>query len=207
MPVRQPAYSKTLNQLAGRTFPRLADWLDSIIHLEMHAMSHYVPECFDPDPEKRELATLGVRKQFQSDASEYSKAHFEWHLSELAQLLKNSPKWKAFDRAAVAPTEGIWPFEEADTLIISIWPLLAKHNWATSQLFELVRAHASRPSAYPFNNLRDFAEHCSNSLGLSNTLQIGPMPADFSKLPGYAVAKRLLTSQAQQKPPLHIHRQ
>jgi len=42
------------------TIVRLCDWLDSELHLRLLREWHLMPDCFDPDPKKRELALLGI---------------------------------------------------------------------------------------------------------------------------------------------------
>src|SRR5207247_356933 len=38
----------------------LCSWLDAVVHLHVHELWHLAPVCFDPDPERRDLALLGV---------------------------------------------------------------------------------------------------------------------------------------------------
>jgi hypothetical protein len=182
---------KRLNLLAAETFPRLADWLDAILHLESHEMSHYAPQCFDPDPEKRQLATLGLKSQSLATASDQSKAAYKSHLEALAEL-KDTPKWKAFEVGARTSAEGVWPFEEADTCIILLWPLLTKHGWSMGQLYNILRVRLSSPSDYPLNSLQDFITHCSTKLGLHSNQLTSPETA-LTSLPGYHVAQRIIS--------------
>lgn len=89
--------------LLKRTIERLCDWIDSILHFQTHFHYAVLPETFDPDPEKRELATLGVQQRAFPKLSSFQKKWWEWHHADAAEKFKDSGKWSTIGKMAVAP--------------------------------------------------------------------------------------------------------
>ncbi len=109
--------------LALRSLERWCDWIDALIHFKTHEHWHFAPACFDPDPDKRELASLGTNQRHLTVLSEGAREWWEWHFSEAAERFKNSPEWQMLGKAMISQSDKAWPYREADTLIISLWPL------------------------------------------------------------------------------------
>jgi hypothetical protein len=185
--------------LRRRSVERLCDWIDAEIHLGTHRYWHNAPACFDPDPDKRELAVLGdTQRQF---VSQTASTQALWHHvhNELAHYLGASPKWPAVGRAMASAQPRPWPYREVDTAAISLWPLLKRHNWTYRDLMNAVRSVISRPNAYPCQREQDFTVHCRTVLGLRKTTR--GKSAKAARPPGYAVALRLFPPQPPQPQP------
>jgi hypothetical protein len=55
------------------------------IHFSTHSFWHHARFCFDPDPEKRDLAAMGLTQRYFARQSDYTKAvwlylHSVWHI-------------------------------------------------------------------------------------------------------------------------------
>jgi len=151
---------------ARQTIERWCDWLDAAIHLRTHSFWHHSPVAFDPDPEKRDLACLGlVQRCFAHQPIAVQDLWRQFH-SDAAEHFKNSPKWLKVGQAMTSTEQRPWPYREVDTAIISLWPLLKRHNWTYRDLMNLTRSLISRPDAYPCQREQDFVVHCRTVLGL-----------------------------------------
>jgi len=171
---------------------RLADWLDAIIHLQTLDLWHVAPCCFDPDPEKRDLALLGLSQRHLAKNGEPIRAMWNWLHAQAAERFKDSPKWPTIGRAMASDELRPWPYREADTAIISLWPLLKRHNWTYRDLLSVVLALTSSASSapkYPFRSDQEFAAHCTMALGLRKQ-GVGKTSKD-GRPPGYDIALRL----------------
>jgi hypothetical protein len=83
----------------------------------------------------------------------------------------------------------VWTYRELDTAIISLWPLVRRHNWTYRDLLEMVRPALIRPDAYPCDREQDFATYCNNVLGLRKSGH-GTTAKD-GKPVGWEVARRI----------------
>jgi hypothetical protein len=200
--------------LVQRTLQRWCDWLDVEIHLSTHRFWHQAPACFDPDPEKRDLAILGTTQRHFAHQTDYTKNLWSKLHALLAQHFAVSPKWKTLGEAMASQAERSWPYPELDTAIISLWPLLKKHNWTYRDLMHVVsslrslsqpstnntssrrsQTKADQPStnnpqqSYPCDSEQSFATYCVNVLGLRKTTK--GVTARTGHPPGYEIAKRL----------------
>src|SRR5437867_1012004 len=125
--------------MARRTVERWCDWIDAAVHFQTHEHWHLAPLRFDPDPDKRELSSLGGIQRHWAYQSEESKAWWQWHHSEAAERFKDSPKWPALGHAMASSVDRAWPYPQVDFLVISLWPLLKRHNWTYCDLMNVVR--------------------------------------------------------------------
>lgn len=57
-----------------RIVHRLGEWVEAVIHSQTHFFSHQEPLAFDADPEKRELAILGIQQRHFRDLDDFQKA-------------------------------------------------------------------------------------------------------------------------------------
>ncbi len=183
--------------LVLRSIARWCDWLDAGIHLQTHAFWHFAPACFDPDPDKRELALLGTIQRHVGDQSESARAHWQWHFGDAAERFKDSPKWPTLGKAMSSQSDRLWPYRNVDTIIISLWPLVKKHNWTYHDLLHTAReirsassgVSASTVSVYPLDTEQSLATYCTNVLGLSKKMK--GTSAKPGKPPGHNIALRL----------------
>ena len=187
-----PACNSTEALLLVRpSIQRWCEWLDAVVHSDTHLRWHASPTQFDPDAEKRELAALGVNQRFFAGLSDFSKQWWQWHFGEAAARFKGSPKWPNVGQAMAATQNRIWNYPEADAAVISLWPLLKRHNWTYRDLLAVIHKTLPTPHRYPLQNERELATYCQNVLGLHQT------PGTYGRFhpggcpPGCDVALRL----------------
>jgi hypothetical protein len=159
-----------------RTLQRWCDWIEADLHLYAHSRSHAVPASL---PEGVELANWHLPPQ--DDLLSAAMAHLGDQLP--AEDLER------MGTAAGKPQGTPWLFQEIDTLVISLWPLLKRHNWTYHDLLGVLRLLATSPNAYPCSDERDLASYCSSVLGLRQLA--GSKSAPGSHPAGMTVALRL----------------
>lgn len=158
--------SAQANSLIRRCIERWCDWIDALVHFQTHALWHSQPATFDPDPEKRELAILGLRQRQFATLNDFGKSWWHWHHAEAAERFKNSPKWSAVGKAMASQTDRLWRYPDADSAIISLWPLLKLHNWTYRDLLSVLHTVLLLPHRYPLSCEQELAPYCLNVLGL-----------------------------------------
>lgn len=145
---------------------RLGGWVEAITHSQIHFLSHLSPVAFDPDPEKRELAILGVRQRSYPRMSDFQKAWWEWHHGEAAERLTDASKWTTLGKAMADDSTTHQSNPALDDCIIMLWPLVRKHHWTCRDLMNVLSAVAPVPLRYPCKREQDLASYCNNVLGL-----------------------------------------
>jgi len=183
-------------RLARRSVERWCDWIDALIHYETHAGWHLQPVKFDPDPEKRELAALGINQRHFAGMSDFSKNWWQWHHGEAAERFKESPKWSTLGKAMADEKERIWNYPDLDAVIISFWPLLKLNNWTYRDLLKMARMILPGPHRYPLGCEPELATYCQNVLGLRKSGAKGRSSAN-GKPRGWEVALKLCPKAAE----------
>ncbi len=145
---------------------RLCEWLEAVVHAAMHRFSHLEPLAFDADPDKRELAILGVQQRHFPAMQDHVKAWWEWHHAEAAERFKESAKWTMLGKAMVSEQTRHQSYPGLDELVIWLWPLVRRHRWTYRDLMNVIQAVAPVPVAYPCEREQDLAAYCANVLGL-----------------------------------------
>jgi hypothetical protein len=182
--------------LMRRTAERWCGWMDALIHFETHAAWHLQPVEFDLDPEKRELAALGINQRNFARMDESSKTWWQWHHGEAAERFKDSPKWSMLGKAMASDYERTWQQPHLDTVLISIWPLVKRQNWTYRDLMEVARMVLPLPHRYPLESEQELATYCLNVLGLRKSGAIGRSSPD-GKPRGWEVALKLCPKRAE----------
>jgi hypothetical protein len=183
--------------LARQSIERWCAWTDASVHLLTHSCWHSSPACFDPDPDKRDLACLGtIQRQF-ARQPESIKMLWQHVYSEAAERFKDSPKWPTLGQAMSSQSDMPWTYRQLDTFIISLWPLLKRHNWTYRDLLNVTRDldGRQRPASYPCDREQDFATYCANVLGLRKTKATKGRTTKNGRPPGYDVATRLMNPE------------
>jgi len=180
-------------ELARRGMQRWCDWLDAAIHLRTHTGWHLMPASFDPDPGRRELASLGRNQRHLAHLDDRQKAHWQWHLDDAACEFKDSPKWLTVGQAMCSDSTRVWTYEEVDTVVISLWPLVKAYNWTYLDLLNVIRPALKRSDAYPCDCEQNFATYCVNVLGLRKPGK--GVTAKDGKPAGHQIAQKLLKSE------------
>lgn len=145
---------------------RICDWAEAITHAQMHLFSHFAPVAFDPDPERRELAILGVQQRSYPEMNEFQKAWWEWHYGEAAERLQNPQNWSMVGRGMVDDQTRHQSYPALDDAIIMFWPLVVRFNWTFRDLMVVLRSVERPWRTYPCEREQDLATYCTNVLGL-----------------------------------------
>lgn len=182
-------------QLARRTVHRWCAWVDAVIHHDTHLMWHVSPAQFDPDPEKRELATLGVNERFLAHMNDFSRTWWQWHLGEAADRFKDSPKWPSLGHAMASLKDRSWRYQDADTAVITLWPLLKRHNWTYRDLLQVICKTIPPPHTYPLDREQALATYCRNVLGLHKPPGPDGKSSPNGSPPGTDVALKLFVGR------------
>ena len=172
-----------------QTIARLCEWLDAVSHWDTHLHYHLSPVSFHPDPDRRELAILGVSQRNFSHLSEFSRAWWQWHHGEAAARFVDSPKWPTIGMAMACERTRPHKYPELDETVICLWPLLKRHNWTYRDLLNVLIQVLPKREAAPLDREHDLAAYCNNVLGLrkqgeGSTTQNG-------RPPGFDAALRL----------------
>ena len=183
-------------KLARRSVERWCDWIDALVHFQTQAGWHCQPVKFDPDPEKRELAALGINQRNYANLNDFEKNWWQWHHGEAAERFKHSPKWAALGKAMADEHERIWNYPDLDVAIITNWPLLKKHNWTYRDMLEIVKQLLPPPYRYPLESEPELATYCQNVLGLRKSGPKGRSSHD-GKPPGWEVALKMCHKTAE----------
>jgi hypothetical protein len=169
---------------------RLCEWVESIIHAQTHFFSHDAPVAFDPDPENRELAILGVQQRHFPGMSDFKKAWWEWHHREAAERLSDSSKWSMVGKAMADDSTTHQSYPALDDCIIRFWPLVRRHYWTYRDLMNVLQSVAPAPLRYPCEREQDLASYCTNVLGLRKNSKKGKSHPNGTP-PGFEVARAM----------------
>jgi hypothetical protein len=180
--------------LMRQTVEWWCEWLDALIHFQTHASWHLQPAKFDPDPQKRELAALGVNQRNFAKLGEFGQAWWHWHHGEAAERFKNSAKWATLGKAMASEATRHWNYPEVDAAVISLWPLVKRHRWTYRDLLNVMRAVIPKHQRYPCEREQDLATYCTNVLGLRKRATGKTSKPGRPK--GYDVALRLFQREA-----------
>jgi hypothetical protein len=154
--------------LIRSTTMRLCDWLDALLHFHALQEWHLMPDCFDPDPQKRELAYLAINRQNFDSMSERSQVHWLTHMADTALELKKSPKWEVYRQraAAPAPRPRPWPTERLDQVLVRLWPVLKRYDWSSAHLLCVLRRILKSAELGPCIDESALIAYCANDLSL-----------------------------------------
>ena len=175
---------------ARRSLQRWCEWIDAVVHDCTHSAHRLLPAGLDPDPEKRELATLGLLQRAFPDLSPFDREWWEWHHREAAERFRASPKWAVVGQMAAAPLRD--PPNPVDDVIIALWPLAQRHRWTYRDLMRVAQAAFPSGPRYPLVREQDPASYVANVLGLKKRGKPAGRSSPHGRPPGYAVAMRLL---------------
>jgi len=183
--------SSALGKLSRKLAWRLCEWLEAEVHHLTHVCYYLSPVSFDADPDRRELATLGVAQRFFPKLNDFGKAWWQWHHAAAAERWGASPKWQTLGAAMASEAVRHHEYAEVDSLVIGLWPLVKKHNWTYRDLANVAREFTSRPNAYPLRDERELSTYCTNVLGLRKASAQPGRTTPSKRPPGIDLARRL----------------
>jgi hypothetical protein len=184
------------------TIDRWCDWADAVIHLQIHAHWHLSPECFQSDPRQRQLAPAAGIQQCLAPISDSGKPIGRFYLSGADARFRNAPKWPTLATGISSPPQRPWPHPEVDEAIISLWPLVNRHNWTYTDLLRVLRDLLSDTEAYPCQTERNLATYCTHTLRLRKTSP--GKTAKEDRPAGYTIALRLCPPAPPPAPPVAV---
>jgi hypothetical protein len=160
---------------------RWCEWIDAVIHLQTHSQWHLAPEYFDATGTKHELAPW-VPLPYASNRVATGR-RTNWN------RWKDWPIWQLLPQAAISRPQRPWPHPELDEAILSIWPLVKRHNWTFADIINVLSDVLTAHDAYPMVSERNLAMYCMNVLRLRKTTQ--GKTAKEERPVGYELAIRI----------------
>jgi hypothetical protein len=160
---------------------RWCEWIDAVIHLQTHSQWHLAPEYFDSHGAKQELAPWVPRPVPSGRHGEIRRTN--WN------RFKDWPIWQLLPQAAISRPQRPWPHPELDEVVISIWPLVKRHNWTFADLINVLGDLLTSLDAYPLVAERNLAMYCMHVLRLRKTTQ-GKTAKDHRPV-GYELALQI----------------
>lgn len=161
-----------LTRMAAHTrafFCRLCDWVEAIIHQSTHVQTWNAPIVFHPDPETREIASVGLLQRHFKALSPESKSYWQKHFDDIAEAHADKPKWLMLGKAMASVDTKQPHHPEVDQAIILLWPLMQKHNWTYRDLIMVLAEVLPKRRGYPCDREQSIAAYCPNVLGLRKT--------------------------------------
>jgi hypothetical protein len=184
--------------LLRQSVERWSEWVDAVIHLQTHVLWHLAPECFAPGRDRRDWAALGIHRWFAGQMSDPRKAKVS---ARNFAALPSEADALALNRLApygITQPKRTWPHPELDEAVISLWPLVQRHNWTFGDLLGVLRDVLPKSDIYPCQNERNLATYCAFTLRLRR-FGHGKTARD-SRPPGYELALRLCLPQKVEAP-------
>lgn len=148
------------------TFRRMADWLEAIVHWQIHWMAAVVPITFQATEERRELANLGCMQAGFAGLNEHGKEWWQFRHEELAKQFHGQPDWRLVGQAQSLEKFGELRQPAVDELTIHWWPLLTRYRWTDRDMRGLLRRVVPYPDSYPLREDKEFADYRQKALGL-----------------------------------------
>jgi hypothetical protein len=153
-----------------------------------HQLWHFAPVMFDPDPKGREFASFGLITRHVRMFDDIGQTVWRRQADETAKALEEPANAKKFNEGFLRNKPRVWNYRDVDRAVITLWPLVKRHNWTYADLLKVIRPTLKRPTAYPCETEQRFADHC-NLLGLRKT---GKGRSAKGEPVGADVARRLL---------------
>src|SRR5262249_35014623 len=97
---------------------RWCEWVDAYIHLQTHAQWHLAPECFTPDPEKRERTARFVKQHRLEQFRSAMSSAWQCNRSETARFYRELPLWQIMPQTPLTEPQRPWPHPELDEALI-----------------------------------------------------------------------------------------
>jgi hypothetical protein len=169
---------------------RWLEWVDAFVHLQVHAQWHLAPECFDPNPQKREAAIQALKQHRLEQFRALMQANPPRPNSDSTQFYRDLPIWQVVPQTAISRPQRPWPHPELDEAIITLWPLIKRHNWSYMDVLNVMSDLINCSDLYICQTERNLAIYCFNTLRLRK-LGHGKT-ARLDRPSGYTVAIRLV---------------
>jgi hypothetical protein len=140
--------------------PTLVRLLDAAVHLHVHAKWHNSPSASIPT-RTNATSPASARPAQVRQTIRHRQSPLARHLTPRPSNFKDSPNRLTLGQAfASRPHPPLAPYRQLDIAIITLWPLLKRHNWTYRDLLNVIHTIITRPKAYPCQREQDFTVHC-----------------------------------------------
>jgi len=159
----------TEGEIIGRmryTFQRMAEWMEALVHWQVHVAANATPLAFGATEEKRELANIGLMQAGFASLNAHGKEWWHFRHEELARQFTGQPDWRLVGKAQSLEKFGELRQPEVDELTVHWWPLLTRYRWTDHDMRCLLMRVVSHPNAYPLREDKEFADYRQKALGL-----------------------------------------
>jgi hypothetical protein len=147
-------------------FHRMAEWIEALVHWEIHWWATAAPIAFGATEQRRELANIGLMQAGYADLSEHAKEWWKFRHEELAKQFHGKPDWRLVGKAQSFEKWGELRRPAVDELTIHWWPLLTRYRWTDHDMRGLLRRVVPHPDSYPLREDKEFADYRKKALGL-----------------------------------------
>jgi hypothetical protein len=175
---------------------RLCDWLESRFHYGTHCAWYRAPLSFSSDPDQSHLAHIGVAQRHLAEFSARDRKRWEgMHQRAAMEHHGDMKTWGTVGKMQHDPEPRTWTHPVVDSLIISLWPLVARHNWTYADLLKVLEKFLPPNSGggdpcYPVDSVESLKVHCRSICGLTKTGK-GKTSAGLPE--GWQIAAQLLS--------------
>jgi hypothetical protein len=181
----------SLSEMIERTrfmFRRMAEWMDALVHWEIHWRATAAPIAFGATEQRRELANIGLMQAGYADLSDHAKEWWKFRHEELAKQFHGKPDWRLVGKAQSFEKWGELRQPVVDELAIYWWPLLTRYRWTDRDMRGLLRRVVPHPDSYPLREDKEFADYRKKALGLIKGKEERNKSAPDGKPIGWRVA-------------------
>jgi hypothetical protein len=184
--------------LLWQSLARWCDWLDAVVHLQIHAQWNLSPERAAVRSGGYELAAAPTGPSFTGGTGADSSLASGFGPAAGPESDTMGVRHRVSEDL-ISMTRGYWPFQEVDETVILLWPLVKRHNWTYGDLLGVLRDLLRRPEARPCQGEDVLAAYCASALGLH---KIGRAKTNRESRPtGYEIALRLCPPLRPPTPP------
>ncbi len=147
-------------------FHRMAEWMEALVHWEIHWAATAAPIAFGATDEHRELANIGLIQKSYANLSEHGKKWWNFRHEELAKQFHGKPDWRLVGKAQSLEKWGELRRPVIDEITIHWWPLLTRYRWTDRDMRRLLQRVVPHPDSYPLREDKEFADYRKKALGL-----------------------------------------
>jgi hypothetical protein len=127
-------------------FRRMAEWMEALVHWEIHWAATAAPIAFGATEQRRELANIGLMQAGYAGLSEHGKEWWRFLHEELAKEFHGKPDWRLVGKAQSFEKWGELRRPVVDELTIHWWPLLTRYRWTDRDMRGLLRRVVPHPT-------------------------------------------------------------
>ena len=147
-------------------FRRMAEWMEALVHWEIHWAATAAPIAFGATEDRRELANIGLMQAGYAGLSDHGKEWWRFRHDELAKQFYGKPDWRLVGKAQSFEKWGELRRPVIDEITIHWWPLLTRYHWTDRDMRGLLRRVVPYPDSYPLREDKEFADYRKKALGL-----------------------------------------